>query len=69
MDDRDLTALQERLAHLDRAVADLSDVAARQEAEIARLSRWVAALVDREATRDADAGVAAPVADRKPPHW
>jgi len=69
MDDRDLTALQERLAHLDLAVADLSDVAARQEAEIARLSRWVAALVDREAARDADAGAAAPVADRKPPHW
>jgi SlyX protein len=62
----DLTAIEERLAHLQRSVDDLSDVIARQEREIARLAARVALLMEREAERaaatDAPAG-------QQPPHW
>lgn len=61
----DLTRLQERLAHLERAVEDMSGVIARQDSEIAVLTRRVAMLMSREAERQADAEV--PV-DR-PPHY
>lgn len=63
----DQTPLEERLAHLERAVDDLSDVAARQAREIEALTRRVALLMDREADREADAGRTVPI-DR-PPHW
>ena len=65
----DLTSIEERLAHLTRAVDDLSDVVARQEREIALLTRRVAMLMEREAARDYDAGGSIPLADQKPPHW
>jgi SlyX protein len=58
------TAIEERLAHLIRAVDDLSDIVARQEREIAALARSVQWLTAREAER-ADA----PPADAPPPHW
>ena len=61
------TALEERVAHLIRAVEDLSDVVARQAAEIDRLTRLVTMLAQREAERE-DAGDA-PAANQKPPHW
>lgn len=64
----ELTQLQERMAHLIRAIDDLSDIVARQETEIARLTRQVAMLVDREAAR-AEPGEDAPAADQRPPHW
>lgn len=64
----DTTGLEERLAHLIRAVDDLSDVVARQEREIAVLTRRVAMLLEREAEREAAALSAAP-ADQRPPHW
>ncbi len=61
-------ALQEKIAHLLRAVDDLSDVVARQDADIARLTRQVAMLVEREAGRETgDGGVL--VGDSRPPHW
>jgi SlyX protein len=41
---------------------------ARQETEIARLSRLVGLLTEREAEREAEGG-AIPLADQKPPHW
>lgn len=61
----DLTPLEERVAHLLRAVDDLSEVVARQEREIALLSRRVQMLMEREARREAEGEV--PI-DR-PPHW
>lgn len=64
----DLLAMQERLAHLERQSDDLSAVVARQDAEIARLTRAVAFLMERE--RDREAALAeAPAADAPPPHW
>lgn len=64
-----ITELQEQLAHLTRAVEDLSDVVARQETEIARLSRRLGMLMEREAERELSEGGTVPLADRPPPHW
>lgn len=63
-----LQAVEERVAHLQRTVEDLSDVVTRQDAEIRRLSRMVGLLSAREAEREAAEG-AIPLADQRPPHW
>ena len=62
------TSLEERIAHLARAVDDLSDVVARQAADIDRLTRRVTMLMEREAEREADGGSLA-LGDGRPPHW
>ena len=67
MDDR-VTLLEEKLAHLTKAVEDLSDVIARQDREIDRLTRRVALLMEREAQREADTLFEAP-ANERPPHY
>lgn len=61
--------LEERIAHLTRAVEDLSDVVARQSDEIALLERRVRMLMERAAEAELDAGGTAPLADQRPPHW
>jgi len=61
--------LEEHIAHLARIVDDLSDVIARQEREIATLTRRVDMLMRREAERDGDAGGGAHFGDERPPHW
>jgi SlyX protein len=60
---------EEQIAHLTRVVEDLSDVVARQETEIARLSRRLGLLLEREAEREAESGGTIPLADQRPPHW
>ncbi len=65
----DTTRLEEDIAHLTRAVEDLSDVVALQSREIATLTRRVAMLMQREGEREAQSGTALPIADQKPPHW
>jgi len=60
---------QERIAHLEREVADLSDEVTRLAAELNRLGRLVRLVTEREAERDLDAGGSVPLADRPPPHW
>ena len=60
--------IEERVAHLQRAVDDLSDVVSAQAREIDRLTRLVGLLVEREAEREDGAG-AAPAANVRPPHW
>ena len=59
--------LEEKVAHLMRAVEDLSDVAARQAREIEVLERRVRLLMERAAEQEAMDG--APEANVKPPHW
>jgi SlyX protein len=59
--------LEERIAHLMRAVEDLSDVLARQTRELDRVLRLTQLLVEREAEREAMGG--SPEANVKPPHW
>ena len=64
--DRD-QALEEKVAHLIRAVDDLSDMVTRQGRELDRLTRLVNLLAERDAEREA--GGSAPEADVPPPHW
>lgn len=68
MEDRQI-ALETQLAHLARAVDDLSDVVTRQSREIHALTRRVGMLMEREAEREAEGGAAIPLADQRPPHW
>lgn len=60
--------LEEKVAHLIRAVEDLSDVVARQATEIAGLERRVRLLMERAAEEEALRGEA-PEANVRPPHW
>lgn len=62
-------ALEEKIAHLERMVSDLSDVVASHETEVSRLSRLVGMLAEREAAREADSDGGIPLADQRPPHW
>ncbi len=64
-----LEKAEEEIAHLRRAVDDLSDVVARQTREIDMLTRRVALLMERAAEAEADASGTVPLADQKPPHW
>ncbi len=61
--------VEETLAHLVRTVEELSDVVARQDTEIARLTARVEMLMAREAEREAAEGGTVPLADKPPPHW
>ncbi|MDP4891646.1 SlyX family protein [Cypionkella sp.] len=61
--------LEERIAHLTRAVEDLSDVVARHASEIDRLTRVAQVLAQREAERESDGTGSIPLADQRPPHW
>jgi SlyX protein len=63
-----ITALEERIAHLIRAVDDLSDIVAAQGREIDRLTRLTEMLALREAQRE-EGGLDAPAANQRPPHW
>ncbi len=63
------THLEEQIAHLTRTVEELSDIVARQETELAQITRRLAMLMEREATRELDAGGTVPLADQRPPHW
>ncbi|MDU8943315.1 SlyX family protein [Ovoidimarina sediminis] len=64
----DLVRLEERLAHLERAVDDLSEVVAMQDREIRRLTALARQLAAREAEREAG-GEGAVFRDERPPHW
>ncbi len=67
--ERRMEAAEEEIAHLRRAVDDLSEVVARQSREIAVLSRRLGLLMERAAEAEADASGTIPLADQKPPHW
>lgn len=64
-----LEATEEAIAHLTKAVDDLSEVVARQQREIDVLTRRVAMLMQREAERETESGGTIPLADQRPPHW
>ena len=68
MTDRLQTA-EERIAHLMRAVDDLSDIVRAQGQQIDRLTARVHHLIEREATREVEGGAQIPLADQRPPHW
>ncbi len=60
---------QEKIAHLERVVDELSDVVARQDAELALLKRQVRMLVSREADREAAGSGGVILGDERPPHY
>lgn len=61
--------LEEQLAHLMRSVDDLSDIVARQETEIATLTRRVHMLMQREGEREAAGGEGVVIGNDRPPHY
>ncbi len=61
--------LEEQIAHLTRAVDDLSDTVARQDGEISVLTRRVEILMRREAEREADIGGSVTLGNERPPHY
>ncbi|CUH50996.1 SlyX family protein [Shimia marina] len=61
--------LEEQIAHLTRTVEELSDVVARQDSEIALLTRRVQMLMEREASRESDGGGGVVMGDERPPHY
>tara|TARA_R110002094_G_scaffold47041_21_gene58645 strand:- start:2283 stop:2477 length:195 start_codon:yes stop_codon:yes gene_type:complete len=61
--------LEEQIAHLTRIVDDLSDMVARQEAEITTLNRRVHMLMQREGEREATVGGGVVIGDERPPHY
>lgn len=67
--DARLARLEESLAHVTRLAEELSEVVARQDAELARLAHRVEMLMTREAEREAEDGGTIPLADQRPPHW
>ena len=64
-----IRALEEALAHLTRQAEDLSEVIARQDAELARLTRRVEMLLRAAAEQQLESGNSIPLADQRPPHW
>ena len=63
------TELEERIAHLQRVVDDLSDTIARQDKQIDLLTARVQMLMQREAEREAEGGGGVVIGDERPPHY
>jgi SlyX protein len=61
--------LEEQIAHMSRAVDDLSDIVATQQHEIDRLNRRVEMLMRREGEREASGSGGVVVGDERPPHY
>lgn len=60
--------LEEKLAFLERAVNELSDVVARQQKELDRATDRHQRLMDKLAAMESDFGASA-TAEEKPPHY
>lgn len=71
--DKDMAArverLEEALAHLTRVTEELSEVIARQDTDLGRVTRRLEMLMQSAAERELDAGGTIPLADQRPPHW
>ncbi|MEO9683998.1 MAG: SlyX family protein [Tateyamaria sp.] len=64
-----IDTLEEQIAHLTRTVEDLSDIVARQERELALVTRRAQMLMEREAERETQGGGGVVVGDERPPHY
>ena len=63
-----LDTIEEKLAHLEQAVSQLSDVVARQQKDLDRALERNQRLLDKLAALESDAGPSA-TAHEKPPHY
>ncbi len=61
--------LEEQIAHLTRTVDELSEVMARQQSELDRLTHRVQMLMEREASRAQEGTGGVVFADERPPHY
>ena len=64
-----MDSLEEKIAHLERTTDELSAVIARQDTEIALLTRQVQILLDAEAGRNRSEGGHIFGGDERPPHY
>ena len=64
-----LEAIEIKLAHLERAVAEISDVVARQQKELDRALDRNQRLMEKIAALESEAGAASATAYEKPPHY
>ena len=64
-----MEAIEEKIAHLTRTLEELSDVVARQDAEIVQLNSRVQRLMQREAQRESEAPGGVVLGDERPPHY
>ena len=64
-----MEAIEEKIAHLTRTIEELSDVVARQDAEIVQLNARVQRLMQREAQRESEAPGGVVLGDERPPHY
>lgn len=64
-----LHQLEEALAHLTLLTDELSEVIARQDRDLARVTRRLDQLLLAEAERQADAAGSVALADQRPPHY
>ena len=62
-----MTQMEEKIAHLEKVVDDLSEVIARQDRDIDRLKTQVRFLMEREAGREGEGAVV--IGDERPPHY
>ena len=67
MSDR-LEAIEIKLAHLEQAIAEISDVVARQQKELDRALDRNQRLMEKIAAIESDVGTSA-TAHEKPPHY
>jgi SlyX protein len=63
-----LDAIEEKLAHLEQAISELSDVVTRQQKEIERALDRNQRLTEKLAAMESDFGPSA-TAHEKPPHY
>jgi SlyX protein len=63
-----LDAIEEKLAHLEQAISELSDVVARQQKELERALDRNQRLTEKLAALESDFGPSA-TAHEKPPHY
>ena len=63
-----LEAIEEKLAHLEQAVNELSDVVARQQKDLDRALERNQRLLDKLAALESETGASA-TAFEKPPHY
>ncbi|HET9474729.1 MAG TPA: SlyX family protein [Steroidobacteraceae bacterium] len=63
-----LDTIEEKLAHLEQAISQLSDVVARQQKDLDRALERNQRLLDKLAALEAEVGPSA-TAHEKPPHY
>ena len=64
-----MSTLEEKIAHLERTTDEMSAVIARQDKEIALLTRRVQMLMEAEAHRQSQGGEHIFAGNERPPHY